>query len=135
METSRAESSRGLAAFSACGARWAFSFLPIAGSFVLPPALLLRWVRHRRTRIRPHAVGLVAGAAAHLLSVGLVHISDRPWPESGSLTVENIEPGFSNGGLNGVPWPAAGIALMGVSAGLFCHVRLLMRDQRIDPSG
>ena len=137
VETSPVESGRGLAAFSAwavCGALWAFSFLSFAGLRVLPPALLLTWLLHRNTGTRPYAVGVVAGAAALLLYIGLVHLSDRPCPESGSVTVESGEPGFSCGGLNGVPWLVAGIALMGISVGLFFQVRGRMREQPIDMS-
>jgi len=73
---------------------------------------------------RRDAIGLIAGVAALLVFIGLLHIADTPCPESGILFVPAGEQGVvSCGGLDSAPWLVSGTLLLVAACVLYSTVR------------
>ena len=125
MSRFKPEATSGWSAFIAwgfCGALWAFSVISFAGMFVLPLAVVLTWLLSRYAVDRRDAIGLIAGVAALLVFIGLLHMADTPCPESGVLFVPAGEQGVvSCGGLDSAPWLVIGSLLL-IAAGLLYSV-------------
>jgi len=116
-----------LAAWALVGALLGFSVLGAAsiGLFVLPAALLALAVTVWTVRVWPEIAGMLVGAGALSLFVGLVNLGSTPCPSSGSGSVR-VGGGtgitsFSCGGLDPSPWL---LAALGLSAAGFAFYAL-----------
>jgi len=127
MSRLRPEPTSGWTAFVAwgfCGTLWTVSAISFAGLFVVPLALVLSWLLFRYAMDRRDAVGLIAGVAAFLIFVGLLHIADTPCPQSGVLIIPaGAEGSVSCGGLDSFPWLASGSLLLIIAFVLYWLVR------------
>lgn len=115
----------GFGCWAIVGTALAFSFVAMAsiGLFVLPAAFVVAWLTSRYVESGPELLGLIAGAAAVSLAVGLVNIDNfaSSCPAEGSERLQ--ESAASCGGLDPVPWLVTGALLALVSAGIFSWIR------------
>lgn len=127
--TSPVEGWAGFAAWALPGVLLTLSVLGAAsiGLFVLPVALLSLAVVAWAVRGWPEIAGLLEGAAALGLFVGLANLGSTPCPSSGSGSVQ-VGPGtgrtsFSCGGLDPTPWLLVGLALAGIGVAVYALAR------------
>jgi hypothetical protein len=119
----------GFAAWAFVGALFSLSFLGAAsiGLFLLPAALLALLVVSWFVRLWPEIAGVLEGAAALSLFVGISNLGTTPCPASGSHTVRvGADPGatWSCGGMEPLPWLLVGFALAGVGVGVYALARI-----------
>jgi hypothetical protein len=93
------------------------------GALTLAIGLLLVALLLWRARGR-EAIGLLAGAGAVAVLVGVINLGYNPCP-SGPVVLKPGQTDFECGGFDGAPWLAVGLALMVVAAIAF---RLMRRS-------
>ncbi len=121
----------GFSVWALVGALFSLSVLGAAsiGLFVLPVAVVALVLACVFVRAWPEITGLLEGAAALSLFVGMANLHATPCPSSGSGAVHIGRPGegtFSCGGLDPMPWLLVGTVLAG--AGLISYSLARLRS-------
>ncbi len=109
----------GFALWGGVGALLAFALvtLPSIGLFVLPIAILAAFLTAYYLRSELELLGLLTGAAAISLLIGLLNLDYRPCPPGGFSLAPGDTRVESCGGFNPLPWfvAAGGLAAASVA--------------------